>query len=74
MIPEQTGDMTQLAMIAESPPEFQSQLRQPNPTPTAAAPTVPPTMLCVVDTGIAVKVTSIKKTAAAARLAHMATM
>ena len=62
MTPENTGDITQLAMIAESPPDSQSQLRQLNPTPTAAAPTVPPTIECVVDTGMAVKVTSMRKT------------
>ena len=35
---------------------------------------MPPTIECVVETGMAVKVTSMRKTAAAAKLAHIATM
>ena len=54
---ERTGEMTQEAIMPSSPPR-NFQLRQFHPAPTAAAPTVPPTMACVVLTGMAVKVTS----------------
>ena len=56
--------LAQEAMIPASPP-LNFQLRQFHPAPTAAAPTVPPTMACVVLTGMAVKVTRSKNRAAA---------
>lgn len=68
---EKTGEITQEAAMPARPPS-KAQLRQFQPAPTAAAPTVAPTMACVVLTGMAVKVTSSRNTAAANSEAIMA--
>ena len=55
--------MTHEAMMAERPPSH-DQLRQLAPVPAIVIPTTPPTIACVVETGILPNVASSRKSAA----------
>ena len=61
MVPAITGETTQLATMVLTLPQFTASLE----TPTAAKPTMAPTMLCVVDTGQPIKLASISQVPAA---------
>mmetsp|Transcript_10600 Transcript_10600/g.26871 ORF Transcript_10600/g.26871 Transcript_10600/m.26871 type:complete len:82 (-) Transcript_10600:599-844(-) len=63
MTPDSTGESTQESTMPPRPP-FIFQFKQPHPTATHVAPTDPPMMACVVDTGIHVVEASRRKTAA----------
>mmetsp|Transcript_31793 Transcript_31793/g.90302 ORF Transcript_31793/g.90302 Transcript_31793/m.90302 type:complete len:284 (-) Transcript_31793:453-1304(-) len=72
--PEPTGEATQEMTMPPKPPSM-DQLRQPQSTlPTTVAPTTPPIMAWVVDTGMAVKEQSSRKMEAAKRAQNMAVM
>ena len=67
MVPESNGDTTQLAAIAAT----LSQATASTDMPTAANPTIAPTMECVVETGHPFWLASANQVAAASKEASM---
>ena len=61
MVPAMTGDTTQLATIVLTLDQFTASVE----TPTAAKPTIAPTIECVVDTGQPLKLAIINQVPAA---------